>query len=161
MSCTGLHIVLSVYCTYVCMCVLQMVGTLSLFTCPTLLNRCRYLVNTGSVSYCPELCVQGLLKVILVLFTVLHPCNNVLINKTLLSLYCFMWHSQATQCEDLTHAHTHTQPWLYSAFLQFMITFNSHFTCVHLSPSRCCFTHTQLSLCQWTLLVCTDEAQLW
>ena len=48
----------------VCVCVLQLVGTLSLFTCPTLLNRCRYLVNSGSINYSPELCVQGLLKVI-------------------------------------------------------------------------------------------------
>jgi len=51
---------------YVCVCVCvcgQMVGTLTLFTCPTLLNRCRYLVNTGSSNYSPELCVQGLLKV--------------------------------------------------------------------------------------------------
>jgi len=55
-------------CVHMCVCVLQMVGTLSLFICPTLLNRCRYLVNSANISYSPELCVQGLLKVSLVLF---------------------------------------------------------------------------------------------
>ena len=50
---------------YVCvLMVMQMVGTLSLFTCPTLMNRCRYLTNTsGHIKYSPELCIQGLLKV--------------------------------------------------------------------------------------------------
>ena len=64
-------VVVVVMCVCVCVhayvCVLmmvQMVGTLSLFTCPTLMNRCRYLTNTsGHIKYSPELCIQGLLKV--------------------------------------------------------------------------------------------------